>query len=316
MAHSAARTRTDAGVFGSIIAFRRVVAAAEAPYWSRARWIARTRPYAPADPNFTMSASGANTVPSVTVTGPASGAVYPVSTLVNTFSATFTDSDTSSPSAQWSFDTATSVSGTVGAGVIAGSNSFAAAGVYNVTLTFSDGLGGIAIANAVSSGGNAPPNLPATVVVYDPSAGFVTGGGWINSPAGAYASNPSLTGKASFGFVSKYQKGANVPTGETEFNYQVANFNFHASIYQWLVVSGSQAQYKGTGTINGSGSYNFMLTASDGDLNSPGTQDGFRIKITDPNTNAVVYDNQVGHDDSLGNTQAIGGGSIVVHSAK
>ena len=27
------------------------------------------------------------------------------------------------------------------------------------------------------------------VVVYDPSAGFVTGGGWINSPAGAYAAD-------------------------------------------------------------------------------------------------------------------------------
>src|SRR5947207_13665419 len=30
------------------------------------------------------------------------------------------------------------------------------------------------------------------VVVYDPSAGFVTGGGWINSPARAYAAAPAL----------------------------------------------------------------------------------------------------------------------------
>src|SRR6266436_942320 len=36
MTHSAARTRTDAGVLGSIIVFSRVVAAAEAPCWSRA----------------------------------------------------------------------------------------------------------------------------------------------------------------------------------------------------------------------------------------------------------------------------------------
>ena len=42
------------------------------------------------------------------------------------------------------------------------------------------------------------------IVVYDPSAGFVTGGGWINSPMGAYAANPSLTGKANFGFEAKY----------------------------------------------------------------------------------------------------------------
>jgi hypothetical protein len=28
--------------------------------------------------------------------------------------------------------------------------------------------------------------------------------------------------------------------------------------YDWLVISGTQAQYKGTGTINGAGSFNFM----------------------------------------------------------
>ena len=40
------------------------------------------------------------------------------------------------------------------------------------------------------------------LVHYDPSSGHVTGGGWINSPPGAYAPNPLLAGKASFGFVS------------------------------------------------------------------------------------------------------------------
>ncbi len=90
----------------------------------------------------------------------------------------------------------------------------------------SGGRGGIAIANNVNS------DLPASAVVYDPSAGCVTGGGWISSPAGAYTPNPTLTGKASFGFVSKYQKGAQIPTGETEFNYQIAGFNFHSTNYQ------------------------------------------------------------------------------------
>ena len=28
--------------------------------------------------------------------------------------------------------------------------------------------------------------------------------------------------------------------------------NFHSTAYTWLVVSGYKAQYKGTGTINGS----------------------------------------------------------------
>ena len=42
-------------------------------------------------------------------------------------------------------------------------------------------------------------------VVCDPNGSFVTGGGWIHSPAGAYTANPSRTGQANFGFVSKYK---------------------------------------------------------------------------------------------------------------
>jgi hypothetical protein len=78
------------------------------------------------------------------------------------------------------------------------------------------------------------------------------------------------------------------------------------------------AQYKGAGTINGSGNYNFLLTALDGSLAGNGIPDGFRIKITDPNTGAVVYDNRISSDDSINakNAQPIGGGSIVIHSGK
>ena len=139
----------------------------------------------------------------------------------------------------------------------------------------------------------------AYVVVYDPNGGFVTGGCWITSPAGAYRPDPSLAGKATFGFVSKYQKGATVPTGNTEFQFKAGDLNFKSTAYEWLVIAGSKAQYKGTGTINGAGSYGFILTANDA------TTDTFRIKIWDAATGNVVYDNN-------GDT-ALGGGSIVVH---
>ena len=152
------------------------------------------------------------------------------------------------------------------------------------------------------------------VVIYDPDGGFVTGGGWINSPAGAYLANPSLTGRASFGFVSKYQHGANVPTGNTEFQFRAASFNFKSTAYDWLVIAGARAQYKGTGTINGSGNYGFMLTAIDGQINGGGGVDKFRIKICDKNTNAaIVCDNQIGAADGDDPATAIGGGSIVIH---
>jgi hypothetical protein len=152
------------------------------------------------------------------------------------------------------------------------------------------------------------------VVVYDPSAGFVTGGGWINSPAGAYTPDPSLTGRATFGFVSKYQHGATVPTGNTQFTFHVASMNFNSTSYDWLVIAGARAQYKGTGTINGSGNYGFMLTAIDGQINGGGEVDKFRIKIWDKTTGQIIYDNQMGAGDDASPTTEIAGGSIVIHS--
>jgi hypothetical protein len=156
---------------------------------------------------------------------------------------------------------------------------------------------------------------PLLVVFYDASGSFVTGGGTINVLAGSYTANLVLSGQANFGFVSKYQKGASVPDGQTEFQFQVANFDFHSESYQWLVVSGAKAQYKGTGTINGIAGYTFLLTATDSAINGGGTSDSFRIKIWNTATSAIVFDNRMsGPDDfSASPTEAISSGSIVIH---
>ena len=124
----------------------------------------------------------------------------------------------------------------------------------------------------------------------------------------------SLSGKANFGFVSKYQKGATVPTGDTEFQFKAGNLNFKSNVYEWLVVAGARAQYKGSGTINGAGNYGFLLTAIDGQIAGGGGTDKFRIKIWDKGTSAVVYDNQNGTSDDGNDATALGGGSIVIHS--
>jgi hypothetical protein len=177
-------------------------------------------------------------------------------------------------------------------------------GVYYLTVTATDRAGNFATTTIM-------------FVVYDPNGGFVTGGGWINSPAGSCKLNDgclTLSGKATFGFVSKYQKGAKVPTGNTEFQFQAGNLNFKASSYEWLVVSGSKAQYKGTGTINGQGNYGFLLTATDGGNKGA---DKFRIKIWDKNNgDTVVYDNATGSPDDLDTAtpQELGGGGIVIHT--
>lgn len=177
-------------------------------------------------------------------------------------------------------------------------HNYASPGVYTVTVTITD------------AAGMSDTAIFQYIVVYDPEGGFVTGGGWINSPLGAYIPDSSLTGKATFGFVSKYTKGTTVPTGNTEFQFHVADLNFKSTSYDWLVTAGTKAMYKGTGTINGTGEYKFMLSAIDG---SP---DKFRIKIWDKVTGEVIYDNQLGAADDADPAAAIQGGSIVIHKAK
>ena len=93
----------------------------------------------------------------------------------------------------------------------------------------------------------------------------------------------------------------------------MANLNFQSTSYQWLVIAGAKAQYKGFGTINGSGDYGFLLTATDGQVNGGGGVDKFRIKIWDKATGNVIYDNQMSAADNADATQPLAGGSIVIH---
>lgn len=246
----------------------------------------------------------ANAAPVITSLTPSTSAPVATGSAV-AFDAPFTDAgdnDTHTCSIDWG--DASSSAGVVDAGACTASHTYTAAGIYTVELTVTDDDGGSDSATY------------QYVVVYDPSAGFVTGGGWIQSPEGAYAPDPSLTGKANFGFVSKYKKGATVPDGSTQFQFHAAGFNFHSTSYDWLVVSGPKAQYKGSGTVNGSGDFGFLLTANDGAINGGGGEDRFRIKVWDKSTGDVVYDNQAGEALDAAASQAIDGGSIVIHAKK
>jgi hypothetical protein len=88
--------------------------------------------------------------------------------------------------------------------VVKGTYTFTAMGVYAVKMNVKDAGGALGTADAVDG-------LNAYVVIYDPNGGYVTGGGWLDSPAGALASDPSLVGKVSFVFVSKYFRNATNP---------------------------------------------------------------------------------------------------------
>lgn len=156
----------------------------------------------------------------------------------------------------------------------------------------------------------------AYLPVYDPNGGFVTGGGWINSPAGAYVADANLVGKANFGFVSKYKKGSNTVEGNTEFQFHAGSLNFKSTMHNagTLVIAGAKAIYKGVGTINGTAGYSFMVSAIDGHVTGGGGVDKFRIKIWATSGGAVVYDNQLGADENVDATTVLGGGSIVIHT--
>jgi PKD repeat protein len=213
-----------------------------------------------------------------------------------TANGSFTDPGTlDTHTAVWDWGDTTTSGGTVsGLSVGPDSHTYTAPGIYTVRLTVTDDDSGVGWDEF------------EYVVVYDPDGGFVTGGGWIYSAPGAYVPDSLIEGKASFGFVSKYKKGATAPEGNTEFQFHAGDLNFHSSSYEWLVVTGGNyARFKGEGTINGTGDYKFMIWAGDAD------PDTFRIKIWQEDTygtETVTYDN--------GFDQAIDSGSIVVHTKK
>ncbi|MDX1520570.1 MAG: PKD domain-containing protein, partial [Anaerolineae bacterium] len=100
-------------------------------------------------------------------------------------SANFSDVGTQDThTAVWDWGDGSTSAGTVGAGVVGpDSHTYTEPGVYTVALLVTDDDGGTG------------ESFFQFVVVYDPNGGFVTGGGWIDSPPGAYAADPSLTGK-------------------------------------------------------------------------------------------------------------------------
>lgn len=220
--------------------------------------------------------------PEISIVAPEPYGLYPVGDLTLDFSAS--DSGSGLSVLRGTLTDAVGYSGEVDSGFVPET------GVYTLVVSATD------------EAGNYAESEPIFFVVYDPSGGFVTGGGWIWSPQDDYP-YMAVEGKANFGFVSKHKKGATVPTGNTKFVFKAGDLNFHSRSYDWLVVTGSNyARFKGVGTINGYGGHRFMIWAGD-------NPDTFRIRIWEEDefgVEDVVYDN--------GTDQMIDGGSIVIHT--
>ncbi len=247
------------------------------------------------------------------ITAPRSGNAFVVGSTIN-FAGTFWDKPGNRHTAKWLLDESSVSNGIVTEpvtnqnGKVTGSYKFTTPGVYKLQMNVTD-------QNGITSYANTNEDLEAIVVIYDPNGGNTYGGGYYNSPAGALKSNATATGKASYGFAINYFKNSTNPKGETQFEFKVADFEFNALNFDYLVISGAKAQFRGTGKITGGQSgIGFIMTVIDGALDGTGI-DKIRMKIFNKNTGQVYYDNQTGASDAANPTTAVGLNSTVVISS-
>ncbi|MBI3397514.1 PKD domain-containing protein, partial [Candidatus Woesebacteria bacterium] len=222
--------------------------------------------------------------------------------LVNTSvtaSASFTDPGIlDTHTAVWDWGDGTTANGTVtetnGSGSITDSHIYTNSGVYTITLTVTD-----------KDGGQATQTFQYLSVYNPTSQGLFSAGQKYISPTGAYTQNTSLTGNVQFGLSYKYQ--GTVPTGNRQFSmdFNSANFHFNATTITSLVISNDIGTLKGLGTVNGSGTYNFLVTGSE-------TNNTIRIQIKDQ-SELVVYDTQPNATDTTDPITPVTAGKVLAH---
>ena len=249
-----------------------------------------------------LSPEASSTAP---VSGPIEGVDPVAAGAASTFTVSFTDPDDwDSHRAEWDWGDgsareAAAIQFAGGSGTATGTHTFAAAGIYEVTLTLRDAAGGSS-------------QSTRKVVVYDPNAGYVAGVGFVTSPPGAHKGKPTTAGRAEFTFVARYLGQGNAPTGATVFRFSAGAMNFVSIRNDWLVVSGSRAQFQGVGRLNGVNDHRFVLTAIDvdGARFSLRSKDRIRMQVWSP-AGELVYDNNdpgtTGDEGSL-----VSGGAIEV----
>jgi hypothetical protein len=137
--------------------------------------------------------------------------------------------------------------------------------VYNVTFT----IGG----NFYQGSGQ------SSVIVFDPSLGFVTGGGRV--------ANPNTGALANFGFNVKSQKDGTSQGSLTYVEHRPGgDLVLKSSSMGPLVIVGNQGIFEGTATLNGVANYTFRVRVIDN--GEPGTSDLFGLEVTAPGGAAVA----------------------------
>ena len=167
-------------------------------------------------------------------------------------------------------------------GTLRAEHTYADAGLYTVTVRVID-----------DDGGEDTRSLDE-LAVHDRAGGFVTGGGTIDSAAG----------RATFAAAAMYVPFVPVPVGVTSLDLHGEDFRFRATGAEWLVVDGSTATYRGTGTVDGRGGYAYTVTVTDAREPASTRGDRFLLRVWERDGGAVVYDS---------GTTALRSGNLVVH---
>ncbi len=223
-----------------------------------------------------------------------------------TVRASFTDAGTlDTHTAVWNWGDGTTAAGTVtehnGSGSVSGRHTYTTAGLFTVTLTVTD------------NAGRAGQATFSYVVVFDKAAGTLAGAGSITSGAGDYTADPKLTGTLDFALGAGFLDGRNTPVGLTELWLSAANLHFQSTGYDWLVINGGHALYQGSGTVNGTGNFGFVVAAVDGQFNGGSGPDAIRVRLWDKaHGNAVVYDTQPGAPIPAAPTTTLDSGAIMI----
>lgn len=231
--------------------------------------------------------------------------VSPLGLLEDAVFASATHGDNNLVAATWNWGDESFSSADINGSQISGSHVYGEAGLYNVTLTIEDACG------------LTDTEVYSYIVIYNPCNGFVTGGGYINSPAGAYASSPSSTGKANYGFEAKYNSKDGSPKGEFEFKFESkgSKLKVKSSSVEWLMINYDQAIMKGDAKVNERSGYHFIVSIIDGGIAAKNGTDYFRLIVWDDSNN-VIYDNQNGDVDAARASNPAANGQIVIHTYK
>jgi DNA/RNA endonuclease G (NUC1) len=167
-------------------------------------------------------------------------------------------------------------------------HTYTSAGLYTVSVVLQDQFGASASATA------------NTVTIYSATQ-YVTGSGQITGQT-------LLPLLPSFTIDVRYASGATMPSGTFEMHGSTVVKNTTATSFDYLLINGSVATFKGTGVQSDGTNIGFLVSVLSG-----GKPDKGRIKVWNLSTGAVIYDTNAGKPDTFVPTTAIRNGSVVIH---